>query len=96
MALKTAHLPLCCMKQIRTEHFPAQPDVITLSLEGRASMLTLDEASEELRISRRQLSTWITEGKLEAVKLGHAKRSPIRIPRAAIEAFLRDRMRGAQ
>lgn len=51
-------------------------------------LLTIPEVAKELRVGEVAVRAWINEGKLEAVRLGSHPKSRIRIPRAAVDAFV--------
>jgi excisionase family DNA binding protein len=48
------------------------------------SLLTLDEAAEILRLSRRTLENWIRQGKLTPIRFGRN----VRIERSEVERLL--------
>jgi excisionase family DNA binding protein len=51
-------------------------------------LLTLDEAADRLRLSRRTLARRIAAGDLAVVKLGTASASPVRVEPAALDDYL--------
>lgn len=50
--------------------------------------LTAAQVARELAVSRSAVYTWIEQGILEARKFGEAKNSPVRVSRAALDAFI--------
>ena len=58
------------------------------------ALLTINEAAEELRVSRRTIYRYISDGALPTVNIGREKRSRSRIAREALDAFI-ERSRSA-
>lgn len=53
------------------------------------ALLTINEAAEQLRVSRRTVYRYISDGALPTVNIGREKRSRSRIAREALDAFIR-------
>ena len=51
-------------------------------------LLTVVEVAERLSASDRYVRRLLFEGRIAFVKLGDGKRSPVRIPEKALEAFI--------
>ena len=54
-----------------------------------AGLMTLDEAAEQLRLTPNAIRRRIKRGDLQAVKLGSAHSSPVRIAETELERYLR-------
>jgi excisionase family DNA binding protein len=72
-------------------HKPSSQSWIDDVVSDLPRLLTLDEATKVLRVSRRNLSRWIVAGHLQAIKTGTAQTARVLIPRTAIVEYLRTR-----
>jgi excisionase family DNA binding protein len=52
------------------------------------ALLTLNDIARMLGVSRSTAGSYVREGRLEAIRLGHADTSPLRFRRSAFDAFL--------
>ena len=52
------------------------------------SLLTLSEVAAHLGVSRATVARYVSRGSLDAVRLGDADTSPIRVPGRALARFL--------
>ena len=57
-------------------------------------LLTPQEAADRLRVTKKHLLALCLNGLIPSLKLGLAKNSPIRIPAAALDTFLKAATRG--
>jgi excisionase family DNA binding protein len=53
--------------------------------------MSMKEVATYVGVSRRTVSDWIAEGRLEALKLGDSRTATVRIRPAALEEFLDSR-----
>jgi excisionase family DNA binding protein len=66
----------------------ARTVTVMASTQGTA-LLTINEAAEELRVSRRTIYRYIEDGALPTVNIGRKGFSRARIARKALDAFMR-------
>ena len=59
-------------------------------------LLTPQEAANYLRMGKKHLLQMCSDGQIPSVKLGDRPNSPVRIPAAALDEYLSDRMRSAK
>ena len=55
----------------------------------RSQMLTVEEVAAELRLKPKTIRKRILDGELAAIKAGSHRTSPYRIPREALDDYLR-------
>lgn len=63
--------------------------LISSGVKTPSSALTPAEAAAELGVSAASVRRWVASGELQAVRLGDGDLARIRIPRAALERFVR-------
>lgn len=62
--------------------------------DARRDVLNLDEAADLLGVSRRSVERWIAQGKLKVAKLTPGRQGTVRLQRAEVERFVKERTRG--
>lgn len=66
-----------------------EDDWVTIALEGLKPIVTVQEAIEVLRTSRRNFYRLVSSGKVHAVKAAEAGSGRLLIPRKSLERYLR-------
>lgn len=62
------------------------------SLREYPAMLSTDQVAEVVGVSSRTVRTWLASGEIKAVKLSQGRTGRVRVPRAALVAFLAERV----
>lgn len=70
----------------------ANLDIIDEALADAPAIMTRKEAAKVARMSTRELSRRVERGEIQAIKYTPGRSGPVRIPRAAIARFLRERL----
>ena len=61
--------------------------------EAMSNLLSVREVAATLRVSERTVRKRISDGELEAVKLGPEAHAPVRVDEEALERFMRPAIR---